>query len=100
MQVTMVAKEDGYISNLQALEMGTLAMRLGAGRATKEDDIDHAVGIVLAAKKGDFVKAGDPLAVVHTNTELTEEWINDFYQAYTFTSEKIEKDPIIFAVLG
>ena len=100
MQVTLTAKEDGYISNLQALEMGTLAMRLGAGRATKEDDIDHAVGIVLSAKKGDFVKAGDSLAVIHTNKELTEEWINDFYNAYTFTTEKVEKDPIIFAVLG
>lgn len=99
-QITISAKEDGYIANLQALEMGTLAMRLGAGRVTKEDAVDHAVGIVLQAKKGDYVEKGQPLAVVHTNNDLTDEWISDFYNAYTFTEEVVEKDPIIFAVLG
>lgn len=98
--VEMKAKEDGYIADLHALEMGNLSMRIGAGRATAEDSVDHAVGIVLNAKKGDYVKAGDVLAYVHTNMELSDEWIKDFYNAYDFTSDKMEKDPIIYAVLG
>lgn len=99
-QFEMKSREAGYIANLQALEMGTLAMRLGAGRATKEQAVDHSVGIVLAAKKGDLVRKGDVLAVIHSNNELTPEWIEDFYQAYTFSETHIDRDPIIFDVLG
>lgn len=96
----MKSQEAGYIENLAALEMGVLAMRLGAGRATKEQDVDHSVGIVLQAKKGDLVRKGDVLAVVHSNTELTQEWISDFYNAYRFTENHIGRDPIIFDILG
>lgn len=98
-QYEMKSREAGYIANLAALEMGTLAMRLGAGRATKEQDVDHSVGIVLQAKKGDLVRKGDVLAVIHANTELSSEWIEDFYQAYQFSETHIDRDPIIFDVL-
>ena len=99
-KIEMKSQEAGYIENLAALEMGVLAMRLGAGRATKEQDVDHSVGIVLQAKKGDLVRKGDVLAVVHTNSELTEEWIHDFYKAYNFSESHVGRDPIIFDVLG
>ena len=79
MQIEIKAKEEGYIKELNALELGTLAMLIGAGRRVKEDTINHAVGIVLNKKDGDFVNVGDVLAVVHTDTELTQEWINIFH---------------------
>lgn len=97
--VEMRSVQTGYIQDLNALEMGTLAMRLGAGRATKADSIDHSVGIVLNAKKSDRVNIGDILALVYTNKELTPEWIEDFHAAYKFSNVEISKDPIIFDVL-
>ena len=46
----IVAKKEGYIHNIKALDLGVAAMKLGAGRATKDDIIDHSVGIVLHKK--------------------------------------------------
>ena len=54
---------------IDADEIGVAAMLLGAGRATKEDVIDLAVGIVLRKKIGDFVEKGEALAILHANTE-------------------------------
>src|SRR5690606_4306716 len=53
------SEKEGYISFMEADEIGTAAMVLGAGRATKESEIDLAVGIVLNKKVGDFVKKGE-----------------------------------------
>ncbi|HYK72721.1 MAG TPA: pyrimidine-nucleoside phosphorylase, partial [Pseudoneobacillus sp.] len=53
------AKEDGYVKEIVADEIGTAAMLLGAGRATKESTIDLAVGLVLRKKIGDQVKKGE-----------------------------------------
>ncbi|GEO26549.1 hypothetical protein AAC03nite_23340 [Alicyclobacillus acidoterrestris] len=65
----MRARRRGYIASLPALRFGEAAMRLGAGRATKEDVIDPAVGIVVRAHIGDFVDEGDVLLEVHASTE-------------------------------
>ena len=51
--------------------MGVAALELGAGRRTKEDTIDHAVGVLCFAKRGDGVLAGDDLAEVHARDEET-----------------------------
>ena len=59
----------GYVRELGAIGIGNAAMHLGAGRRTKDDVVDHAVGIVCAAKRGTQVDAGDQLAVVHARTE-------------------------------
>ncbi len=99
MQIAMKAPSSGYIENLQALEMGTLAMQLGAGRATKEDEIDPAVGIVLHVKKGDFVQSGDPIATVYTNKALTAQWNQQFYEAVAISDAVVAKDPIIYQIL-
>lgn len=95
----MLAKTDGYIANLKALELGVLAMQLGAGRATKEDEINFAVGLELHAKKGAKVKEGDILCTVYHDSELTEEWKDKFYNAFTFTDKEVEKSPIVEEIL-
>ncbi|MDX6630559.1 MAG: pyrimidine-nucleoside phosphorylase [Gaiellales bacterium] len=59
------APRTGAIARCGALAIGRATMRLGAGRARKEDQIDHAVGVVVHAKPGDEVAAGEPLAHVH-----------------------------------
>jgi pyrimidine-nucleoside phosphorylase len=59
------APEGGFVQAIAATAIGEAALRLGAGRSRKEDDIDHAVGIVCLAKRGHRVERGDPLAEVH-----------------------------------
>jgi thymidine phosphorylase len=61
----VLAPRDGFVQAVHALPIGLAAMRLGAGRARKEDDVDHAVGLVLAVRPGDEVVAGQPLAEIH-----------------------------------
>ncbi len=58
---TVVADRDGVLVEQQALPFGIAAWRLGAGRARKQDPVQHAAGVDLHAKPGDTVRAGDPL---------------------------------------
>jgi pyrimidine-nucleoside phosphorylase len=60
----VAAPYDGYVSQCDALTIGSAGVRLGAGRAKMDDTIDPGVGISVMAKLGDRVSAGDPLAVV------------------------------------
>ena len=60
---------DGYITKIHEEAFGLIAMELGAGRATKESEIDLAVGIVLNKKRGEKVNKGDVLAYIHSNSE-------------------------------
>jgi pyrimidine-nucleoside phosphorylase len=71
------APEDGIVSRCDALTIGLAATRLGAGRERKEDDIDRGVRITLAAKIGDEVAKGDPLAVVRFTNEAKWEGQRD-----------------------
>ena len=99
MKIEMKAKKAGYIKELNALELGTLAMLIGAGRRVKEDNVNHAVGIVLSKKDGDFVNENDTLAIVHTDTELTQDWIKKFYDCFIMSETPVEKSPLIYKVI-
>ena len=68
-QRAVVAEADGYVGSLDALGIGMVSLKLGGGRATKEDSIDPAVGVVLRKKVGESVKVGEALAVVHAASE-------------------------------
>src|SRR5699024_3626970 len=63
------AKKSGYVSNIVADEIGVASMLLGAGRATKDDIIDLAVGLVLNKKVGDKVEEGESLVTIYANQE-------------------------------
>lgn len=65
----VVAPRDGYITKIKAEDFGLIAMELGAGRATKESEIDLAVGLVLNKKRSDKVNKGDVLAYIHSNNK-------------------------------
>lgn len=99
-QVQIYSKEEGYVQKLHALELGTLAMMIGAGRKVKEDSVNHAVGIVLNKKDGDHVAVDEPLATVHTDTELSEGWINEFYNCFEIREHHVEKSPLIYKVIS
>ncbi|PSL42015.1 pyrimidine-nucleoside phosphorylase [Planomicrobium soli] len=93
------SKLEGYISNMVADDIGTAAMVLGAGRATKESEIDLAVGIVLHKKVGDFVGEGESIATVYSNTEDVAECLDMLYNSVEYSSEPVEKIPLISAVI-
>ncbi|HCR9815621.1 TPA: pyrimidine-nucleoside phosphorylase [Enterococcus faecium] len=63
------AKQSGVVSKIVANELGIAAMMLGAGRKTKEEDIDHAVGLKLHKKNGDTVTKGESLLTIYSNDE-------------------------------
>jgi thymidine phosphorylase len=65
---TVTAERSGVLTTLDALKVGVAAWRLGAGRARKEDPVQAAAGVVLHAKPGDTVRAGEPLLTLHTDT--------------------------------
>ncbi len=68
-KVVIHSDKAGYIQRIHAEEIGLCAMRLGAGRATKADQIDFAVGVELHRKVGDAVEVGTPLATLYVNSE-------------------------------
>jgi pyrimidine-nucleoside phosphorylase len=74
-QIPLRATQAGYIEEIVANEIGVAAMMLGAGRATKEANIDMAVGIVLHKKVGESVNQGDILATIYSQEEGIEDVI-------------------------
>jgi pyrimidine-nucleoside phosphorylase len=65
----VTAGRDGVVTRLHALAVGVATLELGGGRRTKDDEIDHAVGVVCRVKRGDEVAKGDVLAEVHARDE-------------------------------
>jgi pyrimidine-nucleoside phosphorylase len=65
---TVSTSRNGYIKQISAMQVGVAAMNLGAGRARKEDKIDHAVGIIVHKKVGDTVMIGEPIFTIHANS--------------------------------
>jgi thymidine phosphorylase len=63
------APADGWLTRLDALQVGTAAWRLGAGRARKEDSVSAAAGVICLAKPGDQVRKGQPLVELRTDDE-------------------------------
>lgn len=94
------SKEEGYLADIHALGLGLCAMKLGAGRKKKEDEINYAVGLDLKKKRGDFVKKGDTLCLVHHDHPLEDDWLKDFYSCFSYTDEKTEKRPIIEEIIS
>lgn len=88
-----------YVSSIDALKIGEAAMLLGAGRATKEDLIDYAVGIKVLKKVGDLLNKGDVICEVYTNGKNTDEAIKRILDAYLLTSNKVEVNDIILKVV-
>ncbi|MEG7336164.1 pyrimidine-nucleoside phosphorylase [Bacillus sp. 0102A] len=86
-QIDVPAKEAGFVSEIVADEIGVAAMLLGAGRATKEDEIDLAVGIMLRKKVGDKVEKGEPLVTLYANRENVDEVMAKVYDNIRIAAE-------------
>lgn len=94
------ANTEGYVRQIRCDEIGICSLLLGGGRETKDSEIDLSVGLVLAAKVGDYVKIGEPLAYLHYNDRKKAMAAKDrFYQAYTLSREKPQAPELIHRIL-
>ena len=97
----VISDKDGFVEKIHAENIGLIAMELGAGRATKEDVIDLAVGIVLNKKRGDKIAKGDVLAYVHANDkEKGEKAVLDIKNNYNLVDNFDNNIPLIYGVIS
>ncbi|WGG44056.1 pyrimidine-nucleoside phosphorylase [Rossellomorea sp. DA94] len=94
-KIELEAKQDGHVSEIVADAVGTAAMWLGAGRATKDSVIDLAVGLELRKKIGDEVKAGDSLATIYSNEENIDNVKEKLYESIKVTTEHVDAPTLI-----
>ena len=99
-QVEIPATESGYVEKIIANEIGVAAMLLGAGRATKDSEIDLSVGIVLNKKVGDYVEKGEPLATIHSNRENINEIKERIYSNIFISNQKVEAPSLIKGIVA
>lgn len=94
------AERSGYINGIDALTLGAVAMKLGAGRARKEDTIDLTAGILLKCHLGTWVNAGDVIAELHTNKrEELDYAISLVQEAFELSQEPPEQRPLILDIV-
>ena len=90
----------GYVGHIACDEIGICSLILGGGRETKDSEIDLSVGLILCKKVGDYVQAGEPLAVIHANDEEKCRAAEErFIGAYTFVKDKPKKQPFIRGIV-
>jgi len=98
--VSVRAAERGFVQSIDAYEVGMTARQLGAGRETMEDEIDHAVGVLLEKKVGDAVDSGDVLFEVHHNESGTpEDELERLRGAIEVVPDPTEPQPLIQGVV-
>ncbi|MDQ3381300.1 MAG: thymidine phosphorylase [Actinomycetota bacterium] len=95
------APRDGVVTRLRALDVGIAALKLGGGRRTKDDSIDHAVGVVCQVKRGEAVKRGHLLADVHArDEESAARGVGAVLAAYEFGDTAPHAHGILLDVIG
>ncbi|MDO5491316.1 MAG: thymidine phosphorylase, partial [Bacillota bacterium] len=100
-QLVLTAPEDGYVAGLDAMLIGQASQETGAGRETKEDDIDHGAGVLLRHKIGDPVRQGEPLCVLYSSDERKlQAAARRAEQAFVIGDERPQPQPLIRAVIG
>jgi pyrimidine-nucleoside phosphorylase len=97
----VAAESDGFVGSIGAVAVGMAALRLGAGRRTKDEAIDHAVGVRCLKKRGDAVAGGETLAEVHARDEdAAEQASADVLAAYEITGERPAGRPIVLETIA
>lgn len=89
------AEQSGYITELPAMEFGLFAMRLGAGRAVKSDELDYETGIVFEKKVGETVEIGEIVAKIYANEKISQELVTEFQKNVKIGSESVAVSEIV-----
>jgi len=96
----VTAPATGYVTSLSAIGVGLAAVHLGAGRRTKDDEIDHAVGVVLHAKRGAAVEEGERLAEIHARSDAeAAAGAAEVLRAYELGAEPPAERPVLLEVV-
>ena len=99
-KLDVVSENVGFVQKIKAEEIGKAAMIIGAGRATKEDIIDHAVGIKILKKVGEKVEKGEKIAEIYFNdSKNVEESKNMILDAYIISNNKVEEPKAILEII-
>jgi thymidine phosphorylase len=93
------APDAGFVREVRAREVAGVAMGLGAGRERKEDPVDHAVGVVCLAKRGDRVEPGEPLAEIHARDEMAATTAEAALLAAYEIGDEPEPRPLVLDVI-
>jgi pyrimidine-nucleoside phosphorylase len=97
---TVKSPRSGYLSEINAGEIGMASVDLGAGRAKKSDAIDHAVGFVIHHKVGEAVQKGEPLFTVHANDAAKLEAAKkQVLAAHKFSAKRVKPLPLFYKML-
>jgi pyrimidine-nucleoside phosphorylase len=97
---TVQAPAKGWINNMKTRDLGLAAMKLGAGRNTKEETIDPGVGLVCYKKRGDYVDEGDTLAMIHANDEdRVDEVKKIVLESYIIKETPPPEVPLIYGIV-
>lgn len=97
----ILAGEKGYIQRMDAEKTGMASMLLGAGRQKKEDTIDPSAGIILNRKTGDYVSAGEQIAMLYFNDKINaEEAENIFLSGIAIGTDRPEPRNLIHEIIG
>ena len=95
------ARGAGYVAELGAVRVGQAALHLGAGRQTKDDSIDHAVGVMCLRKRGDRVAQGEALFEIHAQSEdAAAEAARELESAYVLAAEPPTAFPVVIDVIA
>ena len=96
----IIAKENGYIKEINAEQIGKFACSLGAGRIRKEDNIDNTVGVILNKKMASKVKEGDILATVYSNKKIEKtNKYNEILNIFKISNQEQEKPKTIIDII-
>ena len=99
-QVTISASADGWITSIDALELGLTGILLGAGRRAITDRIDPVAGMILRKKRGDAVRAGDPLVVVMASDHAALDAATPrIHSAFAIGSDRPKNEPLVLATI-
>lgn len=94
------APRSGYLSEVNAREIGLTAVDLGAGRTKKTDAIDHAVGLVIKHKVGERLRKGEPLFVAHANDrDKLKAAVARVLAAHKFSATRVKPLPLFYKTL-
>jgi pyrimidine-nucleoside phosphorylase len=96
-QIVVESPRSGYVAEVHARIIGETAVILGAGRAQKGDQIDHAVGFLIHKKVGQPVEKGEPLFSIHARDQSQAEQVRqDILNAFSFSDEPVAPLPLFY----
>ncbi|MCP4336723.1 MAG: thymidine phosphorylase [Mycoplasma sp.] len=93
--IKIYSEKEGYVEIISSLDLGFIAMELGAGRKTKEENIDPVAGIYINKKTNEFVSKGDVVYTIQSNNIIKEKTINNLKKTFKINKEKIKNKIII-----